>query len=146
MVVGDYLGALPVFEDDPAPTVTITPVADRVAEGGTLTWRATISEPAGVEVYVYGQPTPPGGPELSSTDVDPQWFADYSGESTEPSRPLSDTYVASVVMLAPGELTADLIVPTVTDDVDEPDEQVRLEVYVSGVDTPFETVTGTVTD
>jgi hypothetical protein len=146
MVVGDYLGALLVFEDDPAPTVTITPVADRVAEGGTLTWRASMSEPAGVEVYVYGQPTPPGGPELSSTDVDPQWFTDMTGEDPEPSRPLSETYAGVFGLIPAGELSTELTIPTVTDSLDEPDEQVRLEMYGATDETPFTTVTGTVTD
>jgi hypothetical protein len=146
LLIGDYVGLLYVAEDDPPPTVTITPVADRVAEGGTLTWRVTMAEAAGAEVFVYGVPLPLDGPELSSTDVDPEWFRQYSTQNPEPSRPLSETYVASVAVLAPGELTAEMIVPTVTDDLDEPDEQVRLDVYVSGAETPFTTVTGTVTD
>jgi hypothetical protein len=146
VVVGDYLGGLYVTEDDPAPTVTITPVADRVAEGGTLTWRATLSEAAGTEMWVYGVPVPPGGPELSSTDVDPRWFVESSGEDPEPSRPLSETYVGVFAPIPAGQLTADLTVPTVTDAVDEPDEQVRLEMYGPAGEEPAATVTGTVTD
>nr|WP_221381584.1 hypothetical protein [Actinoplanes polyasparticus] len=146
MVVGDYLGELLVAEDDPAPAVTITPVADRVTEGGTLTWRATIDQPAGVELVVYGQPTPPGGPELSSTDVDPQWFTDLTGEDPEPSRPLSETFAGPFGVIPAGESSTELTIPTVTDSLDEPDEQVRLEMYGSTDETPFTTVTGTVTD
>ncbi|MCM4081109.1 hypothetical protein [Paractinoplanes hotanensis] len=146
LVVGDYRGELLVSEDDPAPAVTITPVADRVTEGGTLTWRATIDKPAGVELFVYGQPTPPAGPELSSTDVDPQWFTDVSGEDPDPSRPLSETFAGVFGVIPAGESSVELTIPTVTDSLDEPDEQVRLEMYGITDETPFTTVTGTVTD
>ncbi|MFD5569025.1 hypothetical protein [Streptomyces cadmiisoli] len=39
-----------VRNDDPEPTVTVTPVADRVTEGGALTWRLSLSAVADVPV------------------------------------------------------------------------------------------------
>ena len=57
--IGDYVGVVDVTDDDPAPAVTVSPVADTVAEGGTLTWRVTLSEPAEAFIYVCGELVPP---------------------------------------------------------------------------------------
>ena len=35
-----------VLNDDPEPILTVEPVTARVAEGGTLTWRLTMSAPS----------------------------------------------------------------------------------------------------
>jgi hypothetical protein len=146
-MIGDYLGILDVADDDPAPAFTVTPVAATVAEGGTLTWRITLSEPADSPVWVSAAVQPPtAGPELSSTDVDPVWFGERTGEDPAPSRPLSETFLQTYVDVVPGETTAELTVPTVTDDVAEPDEYIRLELSgsVPGAET-LGTVTGRVT-
>jgi hypothetical protein len=151
-VIGDYQGGIEVADDDPAPRITVEPVADRVAEGGTLTWRIRLSAGAETWIWVEGGVQPPAtGTELSSTDVDPEWFTDNTGEEPLPSRPLSETYLLPWAGVPPGELTADLIIPTVTDAEDETDEvvQMRLQVGGSGEDEePIElgTVIGTVTD
>ena len=148
-VIGDYLGVVDVANDDPAPTITVAPVADTVAEGGTLTWRITISEPADAEMWAFGTVQPPtAGPELSTTDVDPVWFAEMTGEDPQPSRPLSETYLQPYAVVIPGQVTADITVPTIIDDAAEPDEFLQLELTGSGPDEapPLGTVTGRVTD
>ena len=54
-----------------------------------------------------------------------------TGEDPEPSRPLSETYLQPYAAVIPGELTADLTVPTITDDQAEPAEQIQLRLYSS---------------
>jgi hypothetical protein len=149
-VIGDYQGAVIAANDDPAPKITVEPVADRVAEGGTLTWRIRLSTVAETPIWVEADVEPPAtGTELSSTDVDPTWFTDNSGEDPLPSRPLSETYLLPWTGVQAGELTADLTIPTVTDSADEPDEVVQLHPTIFGWEEEapeLGTVTGTVTD
>jgi hypothetical protein len=126
LVIGDYIGGVQVLDDDPRPTVTVIPTAGRVAEGGTLSWTLTLSAPAETYFWADGYPQPPaGGAELSSTDVDPQWFRDYTGEEPEPSRPLSQTSVGLYPFFSPGETVTEVSVPTVVDAVSEPEETVE---------------------
>jgi hypothetical protein len=126
-VSGGYGGGLRVLDDDPEPTVTITAVADRVAEGGVLTWSATSSAEADVPLFWYIWALPPdSGPELSSTDVDPEWFREHAGTEPQPAQPLSNTPLQLVMVIEPGSLTAELTIPTVTDDETEETEHVRL--------------------
>ncbi|MEV0678745.1 hypothetical protein AB0I60_19735 [Actinosynnema sp. NPDC050436] len=147
-VAGRYAGGLAVREDDPRPTITVTPVADRVAEGGVLTWRATLSAPADVGIGLVGAPVvPPGGPELSTTDVDGQWFRRQSHqEDPLPSRPLSTTGLQVQVYFPPGEVTSEFTVPTAADTEAEPAEAVRLLLTAWPPGSPDLVVTGTVTD
>ncbi|RSM67858.1 hypothetical protein DMB66_14880 [Actinoplanes sp. ATCC 53533] len=150
-VIGDYIGGVLVNDDDPAPRITVEPVADRVAEGGTLSWRIRLSAAAEIPIWVAGGLQPPAtGTELSSTDVDPTWFTEQTGEEPLPSRPLSQTYLQPYTEVAPGELAGELTIPTVVDSTDEPDEVVQIELTRSGrgeeEPPPLGTVTGTVTD
>jgi hypothetical protein len=150
-VVGSYSGGVTVENDDPAPTVTITPVTDRVTEGQPLIWRATLSAPSGTDMYANLEVVPvAGGAALSTTDVDPAWLADVSGQSPLPERPLSE--VQSLFLFGavpPGQLTADLSLPTVADTVAEPEESVRLRLTdydETGEPIPGPEFTGTVLD
>ncbi|MEV4233236.1 hypothetical protein AB0J81_40465, partial [Streptomyces bobili] len=126
-VVGSYRGGVTAQNDDPAPEVTLTPVTDRVTEGGTLTWRISLSEPADV---VFWQPVlvvpVTEGAELSTKDVDPQWLLDHAGAETDPQRPLSEANVWAWMNIPAGTTTADFTVVTVADQVTEPAESVRL--------------------
>ncbi|WP_305790144.1 hypothetical protein [Symbioplanes lichenis] len=144
LVVGDWIGNVEIRNDDPKPALTLAPVADRVTEGGTLTWRVTLSAPAESYVATWATPqAPASGTELSSTDVDPQWFRDQTGEEPEPARPLSETWVQPYAWLEPGETSTDITVPTVADGVTEGPEVVELHFDEESGLAP---VTGTVTD
>jgi len=149
-LIGDYAGSLRVDDNDPAPKVTAESTAATTAEGGALTWKVRLSAPADREMYVSGEVIRPGSqPELSTTDVDPTWYAQASyGGSPLPSRPLSNDYVEASLTIPPGQMTGELTVPTVTDTAAEPDEYVRLEVTASGRDDiqQLGRFTGTVTD
>ncbi len=127
LVTGDYQGGLDVLNDDPEPILTVEPVTARVAEGGTLTWRLTMSAPSETPYYVITQPRAPAtGTELSTTDVDPDWFFAHAYQDVEPARPLSDTYVLPYAEIPPGSTTGEITVPTAIHVVTEPDEVVEL--------------------
>ena len=131
LVVADYLAQVTVDDDDPPPEYTVEPVADSVAEGGTLRWRISVSEPAEVELYAVGT-NEPVATELSTLDVDPVWLLDVVGELAEPERPLSSIPIEQFASIPRGELSTEVIVPTVADDVNEPVERVALRIRGSG--------------
>ncbi|MEU7902808.1 hypothetical protein [Actinoplanes sp. NPDC049118] len=133
-LIGDDQGEFHVTDDDPAPVVTVTPVATTVAEGGTLTWSVRLSATADREIYVFGRVIAPARtPELSSIDVPARWYSDATfGGSPLPARPLSSACVGLYVLIPAGRVTGLLTVPTVPDAVAEPAEYVRLDATASG--------------
>ena len=144
LVIGDYQGGIEVTNDDVAPTISLEPVAARVAEGGTLSWRAKLSAPAETSFWVAASPQAPArGTELSSTDVDPDWFRENAYEEPEPSRPLSSTWLGVYAEIKPGQTSGDVTIPTVTDSLAESDEVVELRF---DEESGLGTVTGTVTN
>ncbi|RAS69112.1 hypothetical protein C8D87_1021190 [Lentzea atacamensis] len=126
-VIGAAFGALLVRDDDPAPKLTVAPVADSVGEGGALRWKLTLSEAADSSFTLVGLPLAPGVGELSTTDVDAEWFFQNSGEEALPSRPLSSTGLQLWVSVPPGQTSVEVVVPTVTDAEAEGEEQVKLK-------------------
>jgi hypothetical protein len=130
-VVGSHFGGLTVRNDDPRPEVTVTPLADRVAEGQSLTWRVTLSTVADTELPVpFSFLEPDGGAELSSTDVDPRWLMEKHGESPLPERPLSEVAGMSLLSVVPaGQLSAEVAIPTIADGAAEPEEAGRIQLF-----------------
>ncbi|MEV5958515.1 hypothetical protein AB0M11_33045 [Streptomyces sp. NPDC051987] len=129
-VVGSYLGGLTVRNDDPAPAVVVTPLADRVTEGAALRWRITLSAAADTDIGALFVPVPvgSGGTELSTKDVDPGWLAGVSGADPDPERPLSRVDGLSLWLDVPaGQTGLDVTVPTVRDQVVEPAESVTFQ-------------------
>ncbi len=103
VVAGNAVGGVRVKNDDPMPTLSVTPATAQATEGGKLVWKATLSAAADSPLYLGGRLlVPAGAPELSTTDVDPTWFTDNTGQQPEPSRPLSSTRLSPFVYLAPG--------------------------------------------
>jgi hypothetical protein len=149
-MVGGYIGGLVVRNDDPMPELTFEPVADRVKEGQTLSWRvhASAGSQDGFDFFAEFQ-SPEAGTELTSTDVDPVWFEGAAwDESPEPSRPLSRTTASLYAFLEPSDVTGEFTIPTVSDAVTEPDRHVQLRVTMMTYDGEMRigTLTGTVTD
>jgi hypothetical protein len=126
-VVGAHRGGVTTENDDPMPTFTVAPVADRVTEGQPLRWKVTLSAPADVELDPWFAVQPVvTGPELSTLDVDPRWLSESSGEEPAPERPLSKVPYLSVWTSVPaGGLSAEISLPTITDHVTEQPESVR---------------------
>ncbi|MFI8068196.1 hypothetical protein ACIF85_05335 [Streptomyces sp. NPDC086033] len=126
-VVGKHRGGLTVENDDPEPVITLSPVADRVTEGETLTWRLSVDAPTAVDIWTPVRVLPvTEGAELSTKDVDPQWLQDWSGDVPDPERPLSDANLWVWMNIPAGSTGADFVVPTVRDQVAEPAESMRL--------------------
>ncbi|SDF93289.1 hypothetical protein SAMN05216553_104243 [Lentzea fradiae] len=146
-VAGAALGQLLVRNDDPVPTITATPIAGRATEGERLRWSLTLSAAADSLIALRATPVAPeSGTELSTTDVDPDWFRSKTGEEPEPSRPLSSTGLGLVPVFNPGVTSIEVEVPTVPDTEAEGVEVLRLRfegLQPSGG--TFE-VTGEVTD
>jgi hypothetical protein len=150
-VVGDYDGGVAVREDDPMPTVTITPAAATATEGAPLTWTVHLSEAADDYLYLIFVPQAPAvGPELSTTDVDGTWFTENSGEDPEPSRALSTTGLQPFMAIEPGTTSAAFSVPTVADGMAEPAEHAAFQALVFPADfgdpIPVTVIDGTVSD
>ncbi|TCC00337.1 hypothetical protein E0H26_01145 [Micromonospora zingiberis] len=148
VVVGGYHGGLAVANDDPDPGVSIESSTVRATEGATLSWRFVTSAPTEVGIFAYFLPVAPAdGVELSTTDVDPDWYAQNAYDPVEPSRPLSQTWLQPSVFIPPDAATGELTIPTVTDSLVEPDELVELHPYgVAGGPVLPEVLTGVVTD
>jgi hypothetical protein len=126
-VVGKHRGGLTVENDDPEPVITLSPVADRVTEGETLTWRLSVDAPTAVDIWTPVRVLPvTEGAELSTKDVDPQWLQDWSGDMPDPERPLSDAHLWVWLNIPTGSTSVDFVVPTVQDQVAEPAESMRL--------------------
>jgi hypothetical protein len=148
-VVGDFEGDLTVVDDDPAPTLTATPVVEHVSEGQSLSWRFDLSAAAASDVTVeLTFVAPPTGDELSSTDVPSAWYESTTGRYELPSEPLSVGTFTGYVTIPAGTTSFDFEMPTVVDDLVEPSESVRFELGTVDGSPRSEplVLTGTVTD
>ncbi|MFF1301409.1 alpha/beta hydrolase family protein [Streptomyces sp. NPDC058307] len=148
-VVGKHRGGVTAENDDPEPVITLTPVADRVTEGETLTWRMSVDAPVAVDVWQPVRVIPvTEGTELSTKDVDPQWLQDWSGDVPDPERPLSDANLWVWLNIPPGSTSVDFIVPTLRDQLAEPTESVRVALTDRNADPLPDrpALTGTVLD
>lgn len=126
-VVGKHRGGVTVENDDPEPVITLSPVADRVTEGESLTWRLSVDAPTVVDIWQPVRVLPvTQGAGLSTKDVDPRWLKDSSGDVPDPERPLSDANLWVWLNIPPGSTGVDFAVPTVRDQVAEPAESMRL--------------------
>ncbi|MFJ4772015.1 hypothetical protein ACIP88_23380 [Streptomyces uncialis] len=146
--VGSASGGVLVENDDPMPTVTVTPVADTVTEGQKLTWRVELSQPADTMIESRFDVLPVGeGTELSTTDVDKEWLFGL-GLTADPERPLSADSPSLWLSLPAGVTNAEVSVPTIADTPTEPKESLRMRMfYMKGyewLEGPH--VTGKVTD
>lgn len=126
-VVGKCRGGLTVGNDDPEPVITLSPVADRVTEGGALTWRLSVDAPAAVDLCEPMRVLPViEGAEPATKDVDPQWLNEWSGDVPDPERPRSEAHLWVWLNIPPGSTGVDFAVPTVKDQVAERTESMRL--------------------
>ncbi|MEU2711260.1 hypothetical protein [Streptomyces sp. NPDC007205] len=127
-VVGSYRGGITVHDDDPAPAMTVTPVAGRVTEGQSLKWRLSLSQAVDVDMSAMFAVVPATAPELSTKDVPARWLQETSGAKPDPERPLSKVGGLTLwVGIPAGRTSADITVPTVTDGVREQAESVRFQ-------------------
>ncbi|MDQ0956623.1 hypothetical protein QFZ66_000501 [Streptomyces sp. B4I13] len=151
-VVGSFLGGVTAQNDDPQPTVTVSPVADQVTEGQPLVWRITLSTVADDAFWTDVQLLPVSdGAELSTKDVPATWLDETFGASPEPERPLSALPDGALLMseVPAGSLSVDVSVPTVADQLSEGTESLRLRLWTydpEGAPVEGPEFTGTVGD
>ncbi|MEV5969567.1 hypothetical protein [Streptomyces sp. NPDC051921] len=132
-VVGAHRGGVTARNDDPMPEVTLTPVADAVAEGDALTWRVALSTAADAEITGGIEFLPvTDGTELSTADADQRWVQDTFYAVPDPPRPLSQPVEAgayAAFSVPAGQTSTEVRVPTVKDDVAEPTESLRAAMF-----------------
>ena len=135
VTTGEYIGALRVVEDDPAPTLTFAATTGRVAEGGTLVFTATLSAPISTDLW-YGLTLGevPGRPTLYTDDVTPDFLLQWAGGVPDPAQPLWQAVWPSLNIPA-GATTGTLEIPTVADGIVEGREY--LTVTLSGWEDPL---------
>ncbi|MYW96323.1 hypothetical protein G3I59_38370 [Amycolatopsis rubida] len=142
-VVGAAEGAVNVENDDPEPEVSVGKTDVSAVEGGALAWPVNLSAVADSDLYVTAEvKAPKTGPELMTSDVDPQWLIEH-GVDPKKSQPLSATGVTVAAPVLAGKLSAELTIPTVRHDGTDPVKHVLLHMTESGPDIDL---TGTVTD
>ncbi|MEU9479877.1 hypothetical protein [Streptomyces sp. NPDC048191] len=104
----------------------VTPVAARVTEGRSLTWRVSLSEAADADMSTMFVVVPATAPGLSTKDVPARWPRDTAGAKPDPERPLSKVDGLYLFVDVPaGRTSADVTLPTLGDRVAEPAEPVR---------------------
>ena len=147
-MIGSHTGGLDVPNDDPFPEVTLEPISSQVKEGKTVSWRLRLSTVADSVISFRMTPQAPvTGPELSTTDVDPDWYREITADDPRPSRPLSDTELELFTDIEPGDRMAGVSVPTVVDRKTEAKEHINLAVSVwRNDDVPIGSFTGTVSN
>ncbi|MGW7166774.1 hypothetical protein ACWGH3_16010 [Streptomyces sp. NPDC054884] len=151
-VVGSFLGGVTAQNDDPQPTVTVTPVADQVIEGQPLVWRISLSAAADVVQWTDLQLLAVSdGAELSTVDVPATWLASAFKASPDPERPLSALPDGALLMseVPADSLSIDVSVPTVADELSEGTESLRLRLWTydpAGAPVEGPEFTGTVRD
>ncbi len=132
----DYVGTVRVVDDDPTPTLAITPVREGASEGETVGWRARLSHPTEYFTGFVGSVVTGDGThaELSSDDVDPDWLAERLHGEPLPDFPvpLSDLGVYLRLEIEPGQVEGVLEVPTVRDGRDEGTESLTVAVEPDG--------------
>ena len=145
---GNYLATFTVLDDDPSPTLTVTRSASTV-EGSPLKWTFTLSEPSNVGLSMGFRAKPTRTPpELATDDVPARWLK-HCGRVPAAPKPLSASGLWCLgINIDPGQTSATLRIPTVTDGITEGDEFVRLRQSWSSTDStdPKIILHGTVMD
>jgi hypothetical protein len=128
VMVREPLGRAVVLDDDPAPTLSITPTADVVTEGETLRWGLQLSAPAdyGYVIVVAAGPDPSNRAELASDDVPRRWLR-RQAPVPDRSTPLHELELQIVIFIPEGSTTATVRVPTSPDTSIEGSEWLALE-------------------
>ena len=148
VTTGEYIGALRLVEDEPAPTLTFQATTGRVAEGGTLVFTATLSAPISTDLwYSLSLGEVPGRATLWTDDVTAAFLLEQFGSIPDPPQPLWQTIYPSLTIPA-GATTATFEIPTVADGIVEGREMIT--VTLQGWEDPLVpvpiTVRGTVRD
>lgn len=113
-----YIGGATIIDDDPAPTLTVKPIARSVAEGSRLRYAVRLSAPTMKFVSVFGVPVrnPGSAAPVTAGDVTRLFLRRHLSEIPDRSTPLWKTDLRVYGYVEPGKLGTVLSVPTATDD------------------------------
>ncbi len=115
------------------PVLSAVATSATAPEGGVLHWTIRLSAPTTGAVYGFTAKAP-GGPELDSTDVTPDWLGQWVFPVPTGPVPLSGLAgflgpgVTAVVFFDPGATEASFDIPIAADGAAEPAESVRFEL------------------
>ncbi len=136
-VAGTYGGGLVVTEDEPTPTLTVTPLAT-ATEGASLTWNVTLSAPVAVPLFypLLAVSDTASADELSTADVTAATLGLW-GMALDPARPLHARSAASasafqLLEIPALQMSTPFAIEIRDDGVSEPAETVavRLDIGV----------------
>lgn len=129
VVLRSPLGRAVVMDDDPAPSVSVTPVAGVVTEGDALQWQVQLSAPAdyGYVLVAAAVPDPEGRAELASDDVPRRWLRRQATTPDSPV-PLHELGLQIVIFIPEGITAATLRIPTSSDPSIEGAEWLALDI------------------
>ncbi len=129
LAVGDYAGGVTVLDDDPPPTLTVTPIRTSVLEGRTLSWRLDLSAPSDVGVFlelVAVGPEVGTPPEVSTDDLPRAWLRRHEVVAG-PAIPLSEA-APYAYLFFDSDQSVTFKVPTSKDSRAEGDESVTFAI------------------
>ncbi len=127
-----YDGQITLLDDDPSPRLRLqTP--KRVAEGGSITVRATLSEGTGYDSWISMQVARGSGDghRLAVGDVPGRWLDAHYVEGAEPGQPLHRAGLYLYDRLRAGDRSATLQMPVRADGVREGTERVTLRIQLN---------------
>ncbi|MBM3694826.1 MAG: hypothetical protein FJW79_02675 [Actinobacteria bacterium] len=132
---GQYIGALRLIDDEPAPVLTFEATRGRVAEGRTLVFTASLSFPVAADLWYSIQlDEVRGRPTLFTDDVTPEFMYQWAGWVPDPPQPLWQSVWAGLYIPA-GATTATFEIPTVVDGIAEDPEVITVTLW--GWDDPL---------
>lgn len=133
LMTEDYIGMARILDDDPPPTVSVTPVARHVTEGHSAQWRVTLSTPTDYPVQVVARPVwgQVLGERLKISDLPLSWARDHIYPMRPPGTPLNRTNLRLYGYINPGRLTSTLSLPVRVDGADESTEPVSMRVHLT---------------
>jgi hypothetical protein len=139
-----------VLDDDPPPSLTVTPVRTSVVEGKSLSWRLELSARSDRGVFLELTAVRPAAeqpPEVSTDDLPRSWLRKHEVRAG-PVVPLSEAAPYAYVFFDATD-SLDFTVPTSTDTRTEGEESVTFAIV--GADevtlpTPTTRLEGTVRD
>ncbi|CUR59612.1 Secreted protein [metagenome] len=126
----DYTGQLVVVDDDPTPSLTVTPVSRTVKEGQNATWRIRLSAPVDYDLFIDGRVVRGAKPTLRGFDVPLSWLREH-GSTRNRARPLWRSGAWVFAQVPRGRTTATISVPIRKDGAKERKETLTVEFHLN---------------
>jgi hypothetical protein len=138
-----YLGRGTIIDDDPVPTLKVTPVAKRVAEGNPAQWTLSLSAPLGFRSFVIGVAVRAvDGKQLTVGDLPKKFVERHIFPIPPPDTPLPKTHLHIFKTVPMGKTSITIGIPVRRTKSDDGARSVSFRFRVYGVpDRQTQTVT-----